>query len=259
MATPRDLAHAEQRQRIIAVARDHLIREGAAQLSLRKVIKEVGMVSSAIYRYFPNRDALLTALIVEGYQNLARDLGEVTAPEPEVRFRELCARLIAWGRAHPQVFALIYGSPVSGYAAPADTIEPAARVVAPFLEAVAAGESAGDLATHSVESEALAAQAADLVAASGVTLTPGAAVGAVEAFTLLVGALTLHLGGHFIGTFDPFEPLADRLVATAARLAGWRLPRQGQMRAEALEAAQDPDDLDESKAVLGDMASLRAR
>lgn len=71
MATPRDLAHAEQRTRILEVARGHLIRDGAAALSLRKVIAEVGMVSSAIYRYFPNRDALLTALIVEGYRDLA--------------------------------------------------------------------------------------------------------------------------------------------------------------------------------------------
>ena len=39
---------------------------------------------------------------------------------------------------------------------------------------------------------------------------------------LVVGALTLQLGGHFVGTFDPFEPLADRLITTATHLAGWR-------------------------------------
>lgn len=222
MATPRDLAHAEQRTRILEVARGHLIRDGAAALSLRKVIAEVGMVSSAIYRYFPNRDALLTALIVEGYRDLATELAGVATPDPGSRFRELCARLIEWSRAHPQVFALIYGTPVSGYAAPADTIEPAAVVVAPFLGAVAEGASGGALEPPAPVGSDILAQAEALVRAGGIDLSPDAAVGAVEAFTLLTGAMTLHLGGHFVGTFEPFDPLADRLIDTATRLAGWK-------------------------------------
>src|SRR5689334_19819235 len=52
-------------------ARRHLATDGA-NLSLRAVARDLGMVSSAIYRYFPSRDDLLTALIIDAYN----DLGE---------------------------------------------------------------------------------------------------------------------------------------------------------------------------------------
>src|SRR4051812_49942227 len=60
-------ARAELTEEIKAVARRHLADQGSAALSLRAVAREVGMVSSAVYRYFPSRDELLTALIVEAY------------------------------------------------------------------------------------------------------------------------------------------------------------------------------------------------
>ena len=61
---------AELTEEIKAVARRHLAESGAAALSLRAVARDVGMVSSAVYRYFPSRDDLLTALIVEAYDAL---------------------------------------------------------------------------------------------------------------------------------------------------------------------------------------------
>ncbi|MDO5500254.1 MAG: TetR/AcrR family transcriptional regulator [Propionibacteriaceae bacterium] len=221
MPTPRDLAHAEQRARILAVAREHLVREGAASLSLRKVIAEVGMVSSAIYRYFPTRDALLTALIVDGYGELADTLAGVPAGEPRARFRALAVALLEWARTHPQEFALIYGTPVSGYHAPQDTIGPATRVVLPFLEAAVTG---GATAPGKVAG-ALLSQAQDLVDALELEVEPVRIVGVVEAFTLLVGSLILHLGGHYVGTFEPFDWLAERIAETAVALAGFDSPR----------------------------------
>src|SRR5512141_2377200 len=65
--TARDRARAELTDEIKAVARRHLAEHGSAALSLRAVAREVGMVSSAVYRYFPSRDELLTALIVDAY------------------------------------------------------------------------------------------------------------------------------------------------------------------------------------------------
>src|SRR6478752_9460900 len=51
-------------------ARKQLAAEGAAKLSLRAVARELGMASSAVYRYFPSRDELLTALIVDAYDSV---------------------------------------------------------------------------------------------------------------------------------------------------------------------------------------------
>ena len=65
--TARARARAELTEEIKAVARRQLAEQGSAALSLRAVAREVGMVSSAVYRYFPSRDDLLTALIVDAY------------------------------------------------------------------------------------------------------------------------------------------------------------------------------------------------
>jgi len=125
-------ARAQTIEDIKRVARLHLATDGA-DLSLRSVARDLGMVSSAVYRYFDSRDALLTALIIDAYD----DLGEATEQaEAAVRRVDLRGRWQAtthavrdWSRAHPSEYALLYGTPVPGYAAPADTIGPAARTV----------------------------------------------------------------------------------------------------------------------------------
>ncbi len=61
----RDIARAALIADITATARRHLARDGAPALSLRAVSRELGMASSALYRYFPSRDALLTRLIID--------------------------------------------------------------------------------------------------------------------------------------------------------------------------------------------------
>ena len=65
--TARERVRAELIREITEIARRQLATEGAAGLSLRAVAREMGMVSSAIYRYFPSRDDLLTTLIIDGY------------------------------------------------------------------------------------------------------------------------------------------------------------------------------------------------
>ena len=69
--TARERARAELTREIKETARRHLAEHGAAALSLRAVAREIGMVSSAVYRYFPSRDDLLTALLVDAYDAVA--------------------------------------------------------------------------------------------------------------------------------------------------------------------------------------------
>ena len=63
--TARARVRDELTREIKEVARAHLVEKGSAALSLRAVARELGMVSSAVYRYFPSREELLTALIVD--------------------------------------------------------------------------------------------------------------------------------------------------------------------------------------------------
>ena len=132
---------------IKAVARRHLETEGA-NLSLRAVARDMGMVSSALYRYFASRDELLTALILDAYNAL----GEVVeaadasvADRAALRDRWLTATRAVreWALAHQAEYALIYGSPVPGYAAPPDTVAAAARTPLVLACILADGFAAG--------------------------------------------------------------------------------------------------------------------
>ncbi|MFF2847841.1 TetR/AcrR family transcriptional regulator [Streptomyces sp. NPDC058001] len=113
-------------------ARRQLAAEGAAKLSLRAVARELGMVSSALYRYFPSRDDLLTALIIDAYDSLgvtAEAAHAKTDEEPPARrWVAVCEAVRGWALKHPHEYELIYGSPVPGYTAPETTIPSAARV-----------------------------------------------------------------------------------------------------------------------------------
>jgi AcrR family transcriptional regulator len=130
--TARARARFEITAEILRTGREHLARDGAAALSLRAIARDLGMVSSAVYRYVPSRDALLTLLIIDAYNSLGE---AVESAEAKVPRDQLSERFFAAGHAtrgwaidHPHEYALIYGSPVPGYAAPQDTIGPATRV-----------------------------------------------------------------------------------------------------------------------------------
>src|SRR5690242_5730832 len=163
--TARQRARAELTREIKEAARRQLAETGAPQLSLRAVARELGMVSSALYRYFASRDDLLTALIVDAYDAVgtAAERAEAAADRADLLGRWLAtARAVrAWALEQPHEYALIYGSPVPGYRAPVDTIVPAARIPALIGGILSDGYAAGRLATDLGE-PVPAAVAADL-------------------------------------------------------------------------------------------------
>ncbi|MBO0868696.1 MAG: WHG domain-containing protein [Micromonosporaceae bacterium] len=143
---------AEMTDEIKTIARRHLAADGA-NLSLRAVARDMGMVSSALYRYFASRDDLLTELIIDGYDAM----GEVAeAADAAVKDRaDLAGRWIAvavalrhWAVAHPAEYALLYGSPVPGYVAPQATVGPATRPVLVLGAILADAHASGLLASE---------------------------------------------------------------------------------------------------------------
>src|ERR1700744_1305393 len=116
--TARERVRAEITREITDVARAQLAADGAAALSLRAVARELGMVSSAVYRYFSSRDELLTALIIDGYDALgaAVEKTDAACPLDDFAARRRAATNAArdWAVAHPHENALLYGSPVPG-------------------------------------------------------------------------------------------------------------------------------------------------
>ena len=147
--TARERARIELTEEIKAVGRRQLAEHGSAALSLRAVAREVGMVSSAVYRYFPSRDDLLTALIIDAYDAVGARAEDA---ERATKKRDIAARWMsvsegvrAWALENAHEYALIYGSPVPGYAAPEATIEPASRVPLALLRILAVGFAAGEI------------------------------------------------------------------------------------------------------------------
>ena len=133
---------------LLDAGRQQLGEVGAAALSLRGVAREVGMVPSAVYRYFPSRDHLMTALLLEAYTGLADALeaaeASVRASDVAARWRVAVPRGPRPGRLRTRTSGrLLYGSPVPGYGAPADTVRQVERMTATFgrvLAEVGAGE-----------------------------------------------------------------------------------------------------------------------
>jgi AcrR family transcriptional regulator len=149
----------ESRERIereiIALGRGHLVTEGAAGLSVRAIARDLGMVSSAVYRYVASRDDLLTLLLIDAYTELADAVDRAHQSTPGSWSDQVLAIARAarqWAVDEPACWALLYGSPVPGYHAPAElTVGPGTRVVGALFGAVAAGIDAGDVEVPNIQ------------------------------------------------------------------------------------------------------------
>jgi AcrR family transcriptional regulator len=185
--TARAVARAELTRAILDRASAQLGEVGPAALSVRQVARELEMASSAVYRYFPSRDELLTALLVRAFDAMGEAVEQgAAAADPD------------WARAHPHEYALAYGSPVPGYVAPTDTVAAATRVPAALLavmrDAQLAGRPLG--ATGRPVGEAERAAVAPISAFTDPPLEPERTVRAVAVWATLFGHVSLELFGH---------------------------------------------------------------
>ena len=221
--TARAIARAELTRAILDRAGEQLAEVGPAALSVRAIARDLGMASSAVYRYFPSRDALLTALIVEGYDDLAgtmeaADAGVARRDRLDLRWRALCHALRDWAKIQPHRYALLYGSPVPGYAAPDDTVPDASRVTFALLGIVRDAQVAGaaPVAPRKV-SKAERAALAPVMAFVEPALAPAMAVRGAMAWATLFGQVSLELFGHmYRGVLDydaHFDQVVDQLAA----------------------------------------------
>lgn len=214
---------AELTEEIKAVARRQLAENGA-DLSLRAVARDLGMVSSAVYRYFASRDDLLTALILDAYNAMGEACeaaGAAVSDRSDYlgRWLVVAHALRDWAVARPHEYALIYGSPVPGYAAPQDTVEPSIRPVLVLGEILNDAHNAGMLSADNAAPPPPAVLAEirvikDLVApdVSEAAMTRG-----LIAWTELLGALSFELFGRYDNTISELATWYDhqaRIMAT---------------------------------------------
>jgi AcrR family transcriptional regulator len=224
-ASIRARVRAELTDEIKTVARRHLATDGA-NLSLRAVARDLGMVSSALYRYFPSRDDLLTALIIDAYDTLgatveAADAAVADRTDLRGRWRASCHAVRDWALANPAEYALVYGSPVPGYEAPQDTVGPATRTPRVLLRILADGAAAGLLAAGAADlPDPVRADLARLRTDELVDIPEPVLARATTAWIHLFGAVSFEVFGQLDNVFDARVAYFDHQLEVMADLVG---------------------------------------
>lgn len=220
--TPRQRAREAAVDDIKRIARRQLAEGGAGALSLREIAKEMGLVSSAVYRYVPSRDALLTALISDAYDRLgaAAEAADAALERDDLagRWVALAGALRDWARAHPTDYTLVYGPPLPGYEAPPETYAPAQRWFEILIDVlVRAGSDEPD-----PEDPVLRAQ----LAAVRDRRSPGAPLGGIAAglaaWAQLHGLVALEIHGQTAFVLGSGAELFGHCVERQVRELGLR-------------------------------------
>jgi AcrR family transcriptional regulator len=219
---------AEMTEEIKAIARRQLAEQGASNLSLRAVAREVGLVSSAVYRYFASRDELLTALIMDAYNSLgeAAEQADAGVERGDLigRFEAVCRAVRQWALDNPHEFALTYGTPGARLRRPAGHGRPGhpghhpagpapgrrgrcRRAADPGGRVAAAGGERRDEPDrrHDVPGRPADGDRAGLIV-----------------WTLLFGAISFELFGRMVNVIDDREAWFAYQVTSMARFVGLR-------------------------------------
>ncbi len=233
--TPRDQARARTLGEITRIGRAHLASSGAAGLSLRAVARDLGVVSSAIYRYVPSRDELLTLLVVDAYSELGEAVSAADASLPREdlagRWRAVAGSVRHWALAEPSRYGLVFGTPVPGYHAPVErTTGPGTRVIVLLLRLAVDAEAAGArpvaAAAAAPGSGSLQEDAERVRAEYGLALSDEMLTAAVLVWVALFGAVSFEVFGQFgPDTFSDPREMFTALVEVLAVVLGLQATR----------------------------------
>jgi AcrR family transcriptional regulator len=228
--TPRERARAQTISDILRLGREHLASHGAAGLSLRAVARDLGVVSSAVYRYVESRDELLTLLLIDAYNELGdavdAAVGEVQEANFDGQFRALARAVRGWGLREPARYALLFGSPVPGYQAPPErTTGPGTRVIVALMGIFDAACRAGALAVKAgpavVVPPRLAKDLAVIRTELGLVIPDGLLARGALVWTSLFGAVSFEVFGQYgADTFAARDELFEHQLEVLSATAG---------------------------------------
>jgi AcrR family transcriptional regulator len=106
-------------EEIKSTAWKQIAKSGAPALSLRAIARDMGVTPPALYRYYKDRNALVTTLVEDAFDDFANAMEaarNACKPDDHVgKFRAIGFAYRAWAVKHPQRFALIFGTPIPGY------------------------------------------------------------------------------------------------------------------------------------------------
>ena len=196
----------EQREATLREIKDlawqQMADNGPANLSLRQITRQMRMSSAAIFRYFPNRDALLDALTEDAF--LSQDAALEDSQKANVhkspadQLWALAEAYRRWAVDNPAQYMLIYGTPIPGYQPDWERLLPAAsRGLTLFLEIFESGRQAGQLALAVDQlSPDLNRHLEQVISERNYPVSPQALYLAIAAWARLHGVVSLELIGQ---------------------------------------------------------------
>ena len=201
MTGKRAVVRTETTAAIIRHARRQIETRGAANISLREIARDLDMASSAIYRYFESRDQLLTVLIIDAYNRLGAAIEDADAAcdrdDLIGRWTAIAQEFRAWALSNQADYGLVFGTPVPGYEAPADTNAAGLRYTNVVVQLVA------DATAHGCVSEielpkikGLVSEYRNVKKAIGVNAPDTTLLAGLSAWASVFGAINLEIFGH---------------------------------------------------------------
>ncbi len=222
--TRRDRARIATVDEIKSTALDLMREQGTTDVRFTDIARVMGMTAPALYRYFADRDELLTALIADGYRGLGARIAAALAPLPE---DDIAGRWVAaagsyreWARSEPQQFALVLGMPVPGYVAPDEgpTTEAAKAAMGQLASMFVAAAHTGRLGPPLITEVSVAIEDCEKAKHDELVgvIPPESFQAMLQTWAMLHGFVSLEAYGHF----DWLEPDArDELFLSHIRLA----------------------------------------
>jgi AcrR family transcriptional regulator len=100
------VAEPSRREQVISAAIELLESEGPDGLSMRAVAAQVGVSAPALYKHFPDKDAIESAVIAQGFRDVAAAF-EATAEDGDDSLGAIAVAYRAWAKAHPHLYRLM--------------------------------------------------------------------------------------------------------------------------------------------------------
>ncbi|NUK07079.1 TetR/AcrR family transcriptional regulator [Streptomyces lunaelactis] len=230
--TPRQRYRDQVRGEIKQAALEQIRTGGAPALSLNAVAKQLGVTGPALYKYFKNRDDLLTELICDAYDDAAsamrRAAVRVADGSPRERLHALGTAYRQWAVDAPHLYQLLAGTPSPSYQAPAETVERARAVLGPFLPVLGGGhcppaaeELRAQMRRWLDETPAVVEWVNSNMPDAGADPDPATALaGTIIVWARLHGIVSLEVQGQFSGMGHRVATLVDAEMGALADSMG---------------------------------------
>jgi AcrR family transcriptional regulator len=220
MMRRRDRRRQETIDDIKDTARSQLADAGPAGISMRAIARHLAIAASAVHYYFPSRQALFDALVVDGFTSLAEALRttyEGAAPRPPgEQWLAVCQAHRAWALDHQAEYLLLYGH--DGACAVKQRnpqVDQAfSSVVSVLFSIMRRAVAAGEIDTERIEAAIPASLRRQLATwrdedDGGGDLPDGALAACMITYAQLHGAITLELLGHVPPPLADYSALFD--------------------------------------------------